>query len=437
MRWMRRVSGGLTLALATAACTSPPGSEAPQPLAGEALPDKAFFVDKENDVDGELYPGAYNPDAPPYRLSAVGLLPLTGAAADRSLYAPARAIDGNSSTQWAHGTYRATDAWWSARLSAPTSLSTLRVKSGPLRGAASYDIELRVGGAWVAVATGVRNTTWSLETKTFAAREADAVRLVFRNDAARTHPRFTLFEVQALGEAGEPATAPSPSPSLGISPSVTPPPSTTVDARRYAPDLRAVAPRRPILVTQNGRRLLRFDNLIPNVGQGPFQVRAYNQDGVTRAYQEILDPGGRVVATKYVGAFEFHPSHNHFHLGDVALYQLRANSPTGSLMRQGYKVSFCLMDSQRYLSTAPASRYGGCNQIMQGIQRGWGDMYDRWLPGQEFDVTGYPAGNYYIVSLTDPTNKFVDPERGNEVSWLQLYLNPAIPIMRIVSASSP
>jgi hypothetical protein len=321
--------------------------------------------------------------------------------------------------------YRAASGWWSASLASPTSLSALRVKSGPLKGDATYEIQLRVDGAWVSVAKGVRNTTWNLETKTFAARRADAVRLVFSNDAARTHPRFTLFEVQALGELSTGAASPTP----------TPPAST--DATLYAPDVRAVAPRRPILVTQNGRRVLRFDNLIPNVGQGPFQVRAYNQDGVTRAYQEILDPAGQVVATKYIGAFEFHPSHNHFHLADVALYQLRANSPTGTLMRQGYKVSFCLMDSQRYLSNAPASRYGGCNQIMQGIQRGWGDMYDRTLPGQEFDVTGYPAGNYYIVTLTDPTNKFVDPNRSNEVGWLQVYLNVAANTMRIVSASSP
>jgi hypothetical protein len=424
---MRQLGGGLTLALAMAACASPRASEAPQPPSVGALPGKAFFVDKENDVDGELYPGAYNPDAPPYRLSAVGVVPMTGAAADSSQYAPARAIDGNSSTQWSHGVYRATTGWWSASLTTRTSVSSLRVKSGPLQGAASYDIELRVNGAWVAVATGVRNTTWNLETKTFTAREADGVRLVFRNDAARTHPRFALFEVQALGEVGGGTASPAPSAT----------PTSTTGGTPYGSDLRAVAPRRPILVSENGRRMLRFDNLIPNVGQGPFQIRAYNQEGVTRAYQEILDPGGNVVSTKYVGAFEFHPSHNHFHMADVALYQLRANSPTGTLMRQGYKVSFCLMDSQRYLSDAPAGRYGGCDQILQGIQRGWADLYDRSLPGQEFDVTGYPAGNYYIVSVTDPTNKFVDPDRSNEVSWLQLFLDPAVPTLRIVSASSP
>ncbi|MEB3196492.1 MAG: lysyl oxidase family protein [Candidatus Sericytochromatia bacterium] len=426
---------------ALAACG--PRAQGPVGAADPAqpLPEKAFWVDKENLVDGEIHPGAYDPLSPPYRLSAIGTLVLTGAESDGALAAfpPGAAIDGDTSSQWANGSYRASSAWWSARLSQPAALSSVRLKTGPLPSGVTYDLAVRSAGSWITVATGLRNTSWQLETKRFPARLGDALRVSFRNDAALSTTRFMIFECQAVGDPDLGTGTASPSPLPSATPTPQPLPTGSVDqtALRLASDLRAIAPGRLQLTYEGGRRFVRFDNTIPNVGAGPFQVRAYNSDGVTRAYQEILDGTGRVVATKYVGAFDFHPAHNHFHLGDVALYQLRTGSPTGPLERQGYKVSFCLLDSVRYSSNAAPSAYGGCNQVLQGISRGWADLYDRALPGQEFDVTGYPSGQYYLVTLSDPTNKFVDPDRSNEVAWVRFYMDPARGSLQVLSRSTP
>jgi hypothetical protein len=41
----------------------------------------------------------------------------------------------------------------------------------------------------------------------------------------------------------------------------------------------------------------------------------------------------------------FHPAHNHWHIGDVALFEVRQGGPTGPIVGgNSIKTTFCLID---------------------------------------------------------------------------------------------
>ena len=88
------------------------------------------------------------------------------------------------------------------------------------------------------------------------------------------------------------------------------------------------------------------------------------------------------------------------------------------------KVSFCIEDSLRFVSGGPAARYPDCSPQLMGITRTWADLYSAGLPGQEFDVTGLPAGEYYIVILIDPTASYLEQSRSNNRAWSKIFLDP-------------
>lgn len=100
--------------------------------------------------------------------------------------------------------------------------------------------------------------------------------------------------------------------------------------------------------------------------------------------------------------FEFHPAHNHWHIGDVALFEMRValddNSPTHERV------------------------YFECNGSCQGIQPGWVDQYHQATDGQEIDVTGAPPGAYYQVSTTNHAGSFLVTNYDNNTAWVSFRL---------------
>src|SRR5687767_15227836 len=117
---------------------------------------------------------------------------------------------------------------------------------------------------------------------------------------------------------------------------------TTTDLTALYPDLRTVVPTHLNLVNQQQNEYLRFSNGIANTGAGPWALRPDPalSDASTEvsAVQEFRDSGAlykcgeqpkqvtscyNVVSEKVAGTFEFHPAHNHWHIGDVALFEVR------------------------------------------------------------------------------------------------------------------
>lgn len=364
-------------------------------------------------ADGQVYPSGST-----YLTLAVGELSISTVQVDSQManLPKERMIDRDLATAWGNGGYQNPTSWASAQLAARSSLASVGLKTGPTPAGASFDIEVSSDGkAWVTVLRDQRNTTWTVEYKALpAGTAAQYVRVFWRNSATSPQAHFYLYELVVRGETD--GTSPTPSPT---------PTSPTGTYPQYYPDLTAVPSKSFYISESSGTKLLRFPGTIANTGPGHMQARSTREGDVTRATQEILDPSGRVIQTKDVGTFAYHPGHGHFHVTAVARYELRRGSPTGTLVRQAPKVSFCLADSIQYQSSSEPSRYPKCLETLQGITRTYADVYNSGLPGQEFDVAGLPAGEYYFVIIVDPMEKFLDARRTNNFAWTKIYLNPS------------
>lgn len=213
------------------------------------------------------------------------------------------------------------------------------------------------------------------------------------------------------------------------------------------PDLRAVVPQKLQLVNQQQREWLRFSNGIANTGSGPWALRPEpppsSATDVVSAVQEIWDSGAfyrcgtqpkqitechNVVSETVTGTYLYHPTHNHWHLGSVALFEVRKGSPTGPVVGGlSNKTSFCLIDLYKLDGNSPTSEkvFWDCYTSYQGVSAGWVDQYHQATDGQELDITGIPnAADYYLVSTTNPDGLYLESNGSNNSAWVKFTLSP-------------
>ena len=203
------------------------------------------------------------------------------------------------------------------------------------------------------------------------------------------------------------------------------------------PDLAMARPTDMRLVTStDGRRRLRFTSSIVNIGDGPFETRAsrrsVRQPSMT-VKQRIYDTSGdyRVVATKAIATYSG-DGHDHWHVQRVAGYTFH-DVTAGLTVARGSKVGFCFFDTRPYRLTlphAPGSRrysQSGCGTqrsyaLRNGISVGWADRYGWNLRYQAIDVTGLPAGDYFLKVAADPGGLFVERTPANNCNWTRIRL---------------
>jgi hypothetical protein len=143
------------------------------------------------------------------------------------------------------------------------------------------------------------------------------------------------------------------------------------------------------LIGAGERRLLRYSTEIRNLG---------SVDMV------MPDPEGNPF-------FEYHPCHGHYHFKGFASSRLL--DLEGNELRTGKKVSFCLLDSIRWERGARTTRRYHCGS--QGIQAGWGDVYDSGLPGQWIEIGDLPAGDYQLELTVNPDGILGETNYDNNV----------------------
>lgn len=165
--------------------------------------------------------------------------------------------------------------------------------------------------------------------------------------------------------------------------------------------------------------VIRFSTAMYNGGTGPVELHgtpATSLDLNFTASQWIYeDPAG--LRFEPVGLFAFHAAHRHFHFDGYGRYELwskrsfdRAQASdftTGAPLHVSPKVSFCMIDSQRFDANAPPARvYQTCTPALQGVSPGWADIYDWGLPDQWIDVgsSPLPDGDYVVRNIADPFN---------------------------------
>lgn len=153
-------------------------------------------------------------------------------------------------------------------------------------------------------------------------------------------------------------------------------------------------------------RSLRFSVLINNVGDADLYV------GDPLAH---MDPNGDGDFADQDGLFEFASCHEHFHFRNYAKYEILPRLPDGSLGTpvQARKRGFCMLDTtpRSNANASPKGRYyTNCGNLTihgnQGISTGFGDEYDRRLPGQLFLLSDpnepVPPGEYVIRITANP-----------------------------------
>ena len=211
------------------------------------------------------------------------------------------------------------------------------------------------------------------------------------------------------------------------------------------PDMRTVVPAHLQLVNEHQQDTLRFANGIANTGPGPWALRPdppleFAVD-TTSAIQEIRDSNAyykcgeqpkqvtecyNVVSEHFGGSFVFHPSHNHWHIGDVALFEVRKGSPSGPIVGgNSIKTTFCLIDWYKLDDNSPTAErtFFDCYRSFQGIQSGWVDQYHQSTEGQQLDMTGVrEADDYYLVSTANYARRFVESNYDNNTAWVKFRL---------------
>ena len=135
------------------------------------------------------------------------------------------------------------------------------------------------------------------------------------------------------------------------------------------------------------RRLLRFDTVIMNSGNGDLIVG-------NRA-----DPNN-----PYADYFYYAACHGHYHIRDFSIFELL--TPDRRQVVRGEKQGFCMEDSFKYAG----SKSGGYDCENQGITSGWGDWYYKQLPGQWIDITGVPEGDYIVRTTINKAGIFAEGE---------------------------
>ena len=178
---------------------------------------------------------------------------------------------------------------------------------------------------------------------------------------------------------------------------------------------------------QGARRCLRFDQVIANEGDGPFELR-YRMEGLAndqQLRQRIYASDGTFTDTT-VDSYEFHPVHAHFHYKNFGRAYLYGFRPDGTLekIRESRKNGFCMIDVENtrfgldpagapYKGEAPRTYYfPRCNTatehdehgtyMVNGISVGWADVYNWFLADQYIEISGVPDGVYVLETLANP-----------------------------------
>jgi hypothetical protein len=189
----------------------------------------------------------------------------------------------------------------------------------------------------------------------------------------------------------------------------------------------------------NAHTCLRFDQIIANRGAGPIEIAFDVPSGVIPDHEVEFPVAQRVYksdgtsADRPGGTVEYHPVHGHYHYSSFANALLWRSNARGSRLGStpvsaAHKVSFCMADiridawgekgdgPRKYYAPDclfPESSDGVVDHYRQGINHGWADVYDWYIPDQYIEVSGVPSGFYRLEFCADPFNEIEEEDETN------------------------
>ena len=184
---------------------------------------------------------------------------------------------------------------------------------------------------------------------------------------------------------------------------------------------------------------LRFDQIIANRGQGPVEISYSVPTGSTPDQNVAFPVSQRIYrsdgssADRPAGTVNYHTIHGHYHYSSFANALLWQSNGRGARLgaqpvAAAHKVSFCMADiridawgekgdgPRKYYAPDclfPQTTDGVTDEFRQGINRGWSDVYDWYIPDQYIEVTGVPSGFYRLEFCADPFNEIEEENEDN------------------------
>jgi hypothetical protein len=162
--------------------------------------------------------------------------------------------------------------------------------------------------------------------------------------------------------------------------------------------------------SRNAHWLLGFTSMVDNVGPGILWIKAHRSghESVMQVRQLVQLRGGGVRVDPASGELHYvvAPPHYHWHFLGFVHAELRTAGDFVLRVRD-HKSGFCLAD---HYGTAPGVRHGpprflanceqfhpGARSVQEGESVGYTDKYPAFFHGQQLDITGVPAGRYWLV----------------------------------------
>jgi hypothetical protein len=211
------------------------------------------------------------------------------------------------------------------------------------------------------------------------------------------------------------------------------------------PDLQNIIPHHLHIQEAQKQHRLVFTVGLANAGEGPLELEPVADlndatlliDANQNIYDAATNAGNIVGQNSLLGAFHFHPEHNHWHLDAVNGFEVRRALDDGSgglwqneTVGQSVKETFCLIDyvqmndAQLAAFGIPSVRreYWDCFGV-QGVSVGWIDYYHHSTHGQFVDITGAPTGIYYLILTANPDGLFIESDYTNNRAWVSFSLS--------------
>ena len=185
---------------------------------------------------------------------------------------------------------------------------------------------------------------------------------------------------------------------------------------------------------------LGFISAAYNQGTGPALVRGERsplRPAEMLAEQIVARSDGSTSTIPNVGTMKYavEPSHEHWHLLRFMVYELRRVSDY-KLVRPDEKRGFCLGDRYKVpKAKSPGTpskavyvfdcvgKKPAATEVEEGMSIGWGDDYTQLRDGQYIDITGIPAGVYYLVHRVNPSRRLKESDYRNNTSSLRLQID--------------